>query len=732
MRRRILLVEDERIVALDEMNTLRKNGYDVLWAANAIEAETQMAREPEISLVLMDIDLGNGTDGTVAAERILAQHDVPVVFLTSHSDQETVEQVRDLAGYGYVVKDSGSFVLLETVRMAIELFDAHARSRENEIQYRALFESAVDPIVVYDKNATVIMANDSAARIAETTREEMLGRPIEEIYPERHAEELDRVRDCLRENKALVISESCTLSSGASRLYQSKYRPLRLAGYPEPLVQLLMIELPDELSDDIGFDNASILPAITRNAPGFVFQLILKPDGTHSFPYVSESIARYFGYTAIESMNEADVLVTAIPEIDRQRVIDHVYESARTLQPYSITHRLRTRGGDEKWLKAQASPDERDDGSVVWTGICIDVTEEHRATIALAERESEYRRLAEQYRFLTETTGEIVCLHDAEGAFQYVSPSVKEILGYEPETLIGLSPDNLLHPDDQHVVENEAYRSLLQGVPIGATEYRIRHQDGYYLWFETSTDVTMGKDNQLAGIITKSRDISARKNDEQRIQKALAEQEFLVREMNHRIKNNLAMVRSLVELRQNSAKGTVDLSDLVSRIEAIRILHEMMHKSDTSKLVDIKGYLNNLVAAAISAVGSEQVHRKLSIEPLLLPADTALPLALIVNEVVTNAVKYGFPHAEHPEFRLDLSLKNDECVMEVGNTGPAIPESAFTGKPGGLGLRLIQVLAEQIGAELSISKAETPTFTLRFKPSLESEQAASEEPTSQE
>ncbi|MFP4551244.1 MAG: PAS domain S-box protein [Spirochaetales bacterium] len=719
MIRRILLVEDERIVALDEMNTLRKNGYDVLWAADAQEAEARMASESAISLVLMDIDLGNGSDGTVAAERILATRDVPVVFLTSHSDQETVEQVRDLAGYGYVVKDSGSFVLLETVRMALELFDAHARSRENEVQYRALFESAVDPIVVYDKQATVIMANESAARIADTTREAMVGRRIEEIYPDRYEEEIERVRGCLRENKTLVFSESLTLKTGATRLYQSKYRPLRLAGYPEPLVQLLMIELPDELSDDIGFDNASILPAITRNAPGFVFQLLLRPDGTHGFPYVSESIARYFGYTAIESMNDPQVLLQAVPEVDRQRVIDHVFGSARTLQPYSITHRLTTRDGDEKWLKAQASPDERDDGSVVWTGICIDVTEEHRATMALAEREAEYRRLAERYQFLTETTGEIVCLHDSVGAFQYVSPSVKEILGYEPETLIGLSPDNLLHPEDQHIVENEAYRRLLQGVPIGATEYRIRHRDGYYLWFETSTDVTMDKNNQLVGIITKSRDISARKNDEQRIQKALSEQEFLVREMNHRIKNNLAMVRSLVELKQGSAKGSVDLSDLVSRIEAIRILHEMMHKSDTSKLVDIKGYLSNLVSAAISAVGSEQVHRELSIEPLLLPADTALPLALIVNEVVTNAVKYGFPQADHPEFRLELGFKNDECVVTLSNTGPAIPSSAFSGKPGGLGLRLIQVLAEQIGAELTISKSENPTFTLRFTPSVE-------------
>jgi two-component sensor histidine kinase len=213
-------------------------------------------------------------------------------------------------------------------------------------------------------------------------------------------------------------------------------------------------------------------------------------------------------------------------------------------------------------------------------------------------------------------------------------------------------------------------------------------------------------------MVTKSRDISARKLDEQRIKKALEEQEYLVREMNHRIKNNLAMMRSLVELKQNTFAQPVDLSDLVSRIEAIRILHEMMHRSDTTKSVDVEDYLTNLVTAALSASGSEDVETRVSIDPLLLPADTALPLALVVNEVVTNAVKHGFAHAEKPELWLSLAHNDDRCVVRVGGTGPAIPSEAFENSPGGLGLKLVQVLAEQINAELTLPEGENPTFVL--------------------
>ncbi|TVR05802.1 MAG: PAS domain S-box protein [Spirochaetaceae bacterium] len=132
-----LLVEDEAIIAAAETAALQRHGFDVVHARSGEEALEVVQSTADVSLILMDIDLGSGIDGTEAARRILAQREVPIVFLTSHSEPEFVDRVAGISGYGYVLKDSGGFVLVETIRMAMRLFEARMRlKRENEDHHR--------------------------------------------------------------------------------------------------------------------------------------------------------------------------------------------------------------------------------------------------------------------------------------------------------------------------------------------------------------------------------------------------------------------------------------------------------------------------------------------------------------------------------------------------------------------------------------------------------------------
>jgi CheY-like chemotaxis protein len=120
----ILLVEDEALIAMAETATLERHGYAVRTVANGEAAVSEGARE-DVGLILMDIDLGAGAmDGTQAAQRILEQREVPIVFLTSHNEREMVERVRGITRYGYVLKNSGEFVLIQSIETAFELFEA--------------------------------------------------------------------------------------------------------------------------------------------------------------------------------------------------------------------------------------------------------------------------------------------------------------------------------------------------------------------------------------------------------------------------------------------------------------------------------------------------------------------------------------------------------------------------------------------------------------------------------
>jgi PAS domain S-box-containing protein len=144
-------VEDEVLIAMDEAQTIKKHGYEVITAHTGEKAIEMVEQDPDISLILMDIDLGKGIDGTQAAKAILEKHEIPIVFLTSHTEREYVDKVKQITRYGYVLKNSGEFVLIESINMAFELFQAHVKlekeketSKQNEEKFRLVTESIKD------------------------------------------------------------------------------------------------------------------------------------------------------------------------------------------------------------------------------------------------------------------------------------------------------------------------------------------------------------------------------------------------------------------------------------------------------------------------------------------------------------------------------------------------------------------------------------------------------------
>ncbi len=132
MPKTILLAEDEASVAMHEAQMLKKGGLEVLLADSGERAIAKVKLAPHISLVLMDITFGSGIDGAEAARRILKEHDIPIVFLSSHVEQEVVDRTKGIPSYGYVVKNSGETVLLASVNMALEPFGALAELMKHE------------------------------------------------------------------------------------------------------------------------------------------------------------------------------------------------------------------------------------------------------------------------------------------------------------------------------------------------------------------------------------------------------------------------------------------------------------------------------------------------------------------------------------------------------------------------------------------------------------------------
>ncbi|HAE87916.1 TPA: histidine kinase, partial [Candidatus Marinimicrobia bacterium] len=132
MNKKILLVEDETLIAMHEQMILEDYGYSVMVVSSGESAIESVQNTPDIDLILMDINLGDGIDGTEAARQILAEHDIPLVFLSSHTEREVVEKTEGITSYGYIVKNSGETVLIASIKMAFRLFSARMKEKEKE------------------------------------------------------------------------------------------------------------------------------------------------------------------------------------------------------------------------------------------------------------------------------------------------------------------------------------------------------------------------------------------------------------------------------------------------------------------------------------------------------------------------------------------------------------------------------------------------------------------------
>lgn len=190
-KKRILLVEDEAIIAMSERIVLERNGYLVAVAHSGEKAIKEFKSNHVFDLVLMDIDLGSGIDGTVAAQAILSEAEVPVVFLSSHTEAEVLGRTERITSYGYIVKSSGETVLLASIKMAFRLFEARVNERRalkrlthSRDLMSYIVSHARSAIAVHDRNLNYLYVSKEYLRTYDVRSPEVIGRHHYEVFPD--------------------------------------------------------------------------------------------------------------------------------------------------------------------------------------------------------------------------------------------------------------------------------------------------------------------------------------------------------------------------------------------------------------------------------------------------------------------------------------------------------------------------------------------------------------------
>lgn len=215
------------------------------------------------------------------------------------------------------------------------------------------------------------------------------------------------------------------------------------------------------------------------------------------------------------------------------------------------------------------------------------------------------------------------------------------------------------------------------------------------------------------------------KKKEEEIRKSLDEKLILVKEVHHRVKNNLQIISSLLHMQ---AAGIDDpkllnvLRESENRVQSMSLVHEKLYQSDLMATIDFNEYLSSLAERLISTYSvSSSIHLEMDTDPLMLSINTAIPCGLIVNEILTNSIKYAFPLEQNGIISISMKVNNKDVVLKLSDNGVGLPKDFNVSQLNSLGTKLIKVLTDQIDGILEVESVEGTAYTLRFSESEEIE-----------
>ncbi|MDX5443961.1 MAG: PAS domain S-box protein, partial [Hymenobacteraceae bacterium] len=342
---------------------------------------------------------------------------------------------------------------------------------------------------------------------------------------------------------------------------------------------------------------------------------------------------------------------------------------------------------------------------VLITTIVRDISERQKAQELLQESE-------ERFRLITENAHDFIAMINMEGKYVYVSPSHMALLGYTKEELLQIGPLDLLHPDDAKHGVNWSIAN--EG------EFRIRKADGTYIWLEGSSYTITIRD--VLYVIGVARDISGRRHTEDKLRESLQEKNVLLAEIHHRVRNNLAIISSLLRLQAANLNDELSrslLQESQNRIRSMLLIHEKLYQSETFARIDFRVYVQDLVnfIQKTYPLQGTCVTIQIDMDEIYLELTSAVPCGLILNELLSNAYKYAFQNREFGHIYVSAHKKNKEVTFAISDDGVGLNPQIDLNNLKSLGLNLVQKLTNQLEGNLEITTRPGTSFVLTFNTS---------------
>ncbi len=633
-RKTILLVEDEMIIAMTERMNLEKYGYNVIEANTGEEAIKTVDEIQFIDLILMDIDLGSGMNGPDTAVQILKIREVPIVFLTSHNEKEVVDKVESITNYGYVIKNSGKFVLIQTLKGALRLFEANQKIAKELIERKRADE--------YIKNLSI-------------ERESLL----KEVN---HREQFHTIIQTLPDIIYKINIDG---------LFTYINNAVSLLGYtPEELLgKHFRIMLNEQDIEKISRD-------------------LIVPKYTDDLSKITEQPKLF----------------------DERRTGNRITRNLRL----NIKHRnaIKEIAGDiisvGVWEQNKSGVTEYS-GTI---GVIRNIDEVDLGNHALILTENHYRTLISN---LTE----IILIIAVDGTILFATNSSKNSLGYDPFVILGENIYSYIHQEDAGQLSSRIW--LLTAEPVDESKFSLRmiNSSKEWLYFKIQMMKIADNNKQTSCLIINAIDITEQANLLKDLRNLLTQKELILKEVHHRIKNNMSTMISLLSLQSMTLKDTTTIAVLEeagNRIQSMMLLYDKLYQSPNFNEMSVKEYLPELVDQIIENFPNFGVVKIVkNIDDFLLESNRLLTLGIIINELLTNIMKYAFVDRIDGIITISAALLENIVIIIIQDNGNGIPESIDFENSSGFGLMLVGMQTKQLHGTIRIERENGTRIILEFE-----------------
>ncbi len=447
-------------------------------------------------------------------------------------------------------------------------------------------------------------------------------------------------------------------------------------------------------------EQKSLLLNQAEQVPGIIYQLKRSAEGVLSYPFIGGKLLERLN---LSNERKEVFLIDNIHPEDKSRFFQSLEESKTALKTCSIDYRLHDKNKNILWIRANSKPVKMANEAIIWHGYATDITNQKSAEEALKDSET-------QISTIFNNAPDAIILMNGTGCIERWNKKAEEIFERSTEEAIGRFMYDLIPPQ----------------------EYRPMFKDAIQLMSDTNDSELLKTSHELYGqtkggnrfpiILAISRmmvksdlyficfinDISVRKRNEQKIRQSLKEKNILLKEIHHRVKNNMQVIASLLSLQASFVEEESIRKYFMSsqyRIRSMGMIHEMLYQSDNISFIRFENYLIKLIEELIKAFKGAQHHIKYTIEcpEKAFNIDTAIPLGLIINELISNSLKHGITgqKAGHLTIRL-VALDRINFQVDIIDDGIGIQAKKQQQKKNSLGLLLVRKLVVQLSGTIKL------------------------------